>query len=336
MKYIILGAGQAGFMTAKTIRENDAESDIFVFDTEKCGLYSKVRLPEFVAGTIPEGKLMLANEEAFHALNIQTFFGTQVSLIHRNVHQIQIEGGQLFPYDKLILATGADAFIPQVNDLDLVRYFKLRTLNDAKRIIETAETGHKKALIVGGGLLGLEAAWALTQRGCDATVAEFMDRLLPKQLNGKQSAVLQEKLSGMGMKFKLNTSLNSVEKVNDGTIRAVFNDGFAMECSLLLFAAGIRARTDLAKKAKLEVGRAIQVNHRLQTSDPDIFAAGDCAEIDGITPGLWMAARDQGIALGEILTGKRNHFDPPAYSPALKIAGLPVKDICGTTGDTSA
>ena len=141
MKYIILGAGQAGFMTAKTIRENDAESDIFVFDTEKCGLYSKVRLPEFVAGTIPEGKLMLANEEAFHALNIQTFFGTQVSLIHRNVHQIQIEGGQLFPYDKLILATGADAFIPQVNDLDLVRYFKLRTLNDAKRIIETAETG---------------------------------------------------------------------------------------------------------------------------------------------------------------------------------------------------
>jgi len=140
----------------------------------------------------------------------------------------------------------------------------------------------------------------------------------------------------MGMKFKLNTSLNSVEKVNDGTIRAVFNDGFAMECSLLLFAAGIRARTDLAKKAKLEVGRAIQVNHRLQTSDPDIFAAGDCAEIDGITPGLWMAARDQGIALGEILTGKRNHFDPPAYSPALKIAGLPVKDICGTTGDTSA
>ena len=335
MKYIILGAGQAGFMTAKTIRENDAESDIFVFDTEKCGLYSKVRLPEFVAGTIPEGKLMLANEEAFHALNIQTFFGTQVSLIHRNVHQIQIEGGQLFPYDKLILATGADAFIPQVNDLDLVRYFKLRTLNDAKRIIETAETGHKKVLIVGGGLLGLEAAWALTQRGCDATVAEFMDRLLPKQLNGKQSAVLQEKLSGMGMKFKLNTSLNSVEKVNDGTIRAVFNDGFAMECSLLLFAAGIRARTDLAKKAKLEVGRAIQVNHRLQTS-PDICAAGDCAEIDGITPGLWMAARDQGIALGEILTGKRNHFDPPAYSPALKIAGLPVKDICGTTGDTSA
>lgn len=336
MKYIILGAGQAGFMTAKTIRENDAESDIFVFDTEKCGLYSKVRLPEFVAGTIPEVKLMLADEKAFHALNIQTFFGTQVSLIHRNVHQIQIEGGQLFPYDKLVLATGADAFIPPVNDLDLVRYFKLRTLDDARRIIETAEAGYRKALVVGGGLLGLETAWALTQRGCNTTVSESMSRLLPKQLNEKQSAVLTEKLSGMGLKFKLNTSLSSVEKTDDGNIRAVFNDGFAMECSLLLFAAGIRARTDLAKKAKLEVGRAVQVNHRLQTSDPDIFAAGDCAEIDGVTPGLWAAAKDQGTALGEILTGKRDHFEMPAYSPALKIAGLPVKDICGTTGDTSA
>ena len=327
MKYIVLGAGQAGFMTAKTIRDNDSGAQIQIFDADPAGLYAKMRLPEFVAGTLPEAKLILADDAAFRAMNIEPFLGVEVTSVRRADRCVTTADGREFYYDKLIFATGANAFVPPVQGLDQVESFTLRTLSDARRIAAKCTGADPSALVIGGGLLGLEAAWALRQRGFAVTVAEFMDRLLPRQLNEAESAVLLRKLGGMELNFKLGVSLRSVAPAA-GRIRAVFSDGSEIVCSLLLFSAGIRSQTALAAAAGLEIGRAIKVDHQLRTSDPDIYAAGDCAELDGATPGLWLAARDQGAALGRILTGKQDRFDPPAYTPILKIGGIQLKEIC--------
>ena len=327
MKYIILGAGQAGCMTAKTIRDNVPDAQVQIFDADSTGLYAKMRLPELVAGTLPEAKLILTNAEAFRASGIEPFLGVKVASVDPAGHEIVTADGQHFSYDKLIFATGADAFVPPVEGLDRIESFTLRTLADARKIVAKAETAGASALVIGGGLLGLEAAWALHQRGLTVTVAEFMPRLLPRQLNEAESAVLLEKLSGLELRFKLGVSLQSVEKGADDRTLAHFSDGSTESCSLLLFSAGIRSQVSLAAEAGLKIGRAIQVDHQLRTSEPDIYAAGDCAELDGVTPGLWLAARDQGIALGKILTGKLDRFESPVYSPMLKIGGIQLKDI---------
>jgi len=328
MKFIILGAGQAGFAAAKTIRDNSPDTEIQIFDQDTAGLYAKMRLPEFVAGSLPEAKLILTDENAFKAMRIEPHFGVKVTAVRRDARRIVTEDGREFSYDKLIFATGATAFVPPVNGLELVESFTLRTLNDARRIAAKAEGENLSALVIGGGLLGLEIAWALRQRGFSVTVSEFMNRLLPRQLNEAQSAILLDKLGSLDLQFKLGASLGSVEPCGGGRVRAHFSDGSAIECSLLLFSAGIRSRITLAAEAGLEIGRAIKVNHQLQTSDPDVYAAGDCAELDGVTPGLWLAARDQGIALGKILTGKLERFELPVYTPILKIGGIQLKEIC--------
>ncbi len=328
MKYIILGAGQAGFAAAKTIRDNSPDAEIQIFDRDTAGLYAKMRLPEFVAGSLPEAKLILTDENAFRAMRIEPHFGVKVTAVKRDAHRIETEDGREFSYDKLIFATGANAFVPPVKGLDQVESFTLRTLDDARRIAAKAEGKDLSALVIGGGLLGLEIAWALRQRGFSVTVAEFMNRLLPRQLNEAQSAVLLEKLGSLDLRFKLGVSLESVEPGGEGIVRAHFSDGSAIDCSLLLFSAGIRSQISLAAGSGLEIGRAIKVNHQLQTSDPDVYAAGDCAELDGVTPGLWLAARDQGIALGKILTGKLERFELPVYTPILKIGGIQLKEIC--------
>ena len=328
MRYIILGAGQAGFMTAKTIRDNDPEAGIQIFDLDKTGLYAKMRLPEFVAGQLAEEKLILSDAEKLRGMKIEPFLGVKVTAVDRAGHKIRLEDGREFGYDKLVLATGANAFVPPVKGLDRVASFTLRTLDDARKIVAKAGEASPSALVIGGGLLGLEIAWALRQRGFAVTVAEFMNRLLPRQLNEAQSAVLLKKLAGLELDIRLNVSLQSVEPGTAGLVKAQFSDGSECSCSLLLFSAGIRSRITLAQEAGLEIGRAIKVDHQLRTSDPDIYAAGDCAELDGVTPGLWMAARDQGMALGKILTGKQERFDSPVYSPILKIGGIQLKDIC--------
>ena len=328
MKYIILGAGQAGFMTAKTIRDNAPEAEVRIFDLDKTGLYAKMRLPEFVAGQLPEAKLILSDEEKLRGMKIEPVFGTKVTAVDRAGHRIRLEDGREFEYDKLVFATGADAFVPPVKGLDQVKSYTLRTLADARKIAAKAGEADPASLVIGGGLLGLEIAWALRQRGFAVTVAEFMNRLLPRQLNEAQSAVLLRKLAGLELEIKLNASLQSVESCGEGRVRAQFSDGTTGRCSLLLFSAGIRPQIALAQESGLETGRAIKVDHQLRTSDPDIYAAGDCAELDGVTPGLWLAARDQGTALGKILTGKQERFESPVYTPMLKIGGIQLKEIC--------
>ncbi len=328
MKIIIFGAGQAGYTAARRLKQNMPEAEVLIFDHDACGLYAKMRLPDYVAGKVAREKLILASGDAMRSQGIEPHLGENIERIDPAGKEIFTSAGEAYSYDILILASGAKAFVPPVKGVENVDVFTLRTMEDADRIIDRSRIV-KEALVIGGGLLGLEAAWALRERGLDVTVVEFMDRLLPRQLDETESAIFLEKLGGTGLHFRLGISAVNVEKgMAPDSVKVTFSDGSSMDTGLLLFSAGIRSQIHPAADCGLKVNKAIIVDHRFRTSLPDIYAIGDCAEIDGRTWGLWIAAKDQGEALGDILSGKRDSFESPVYRPSLKISGVQLKDIC--------
>lgn len=335
MRYVILGCGPAGAFTAKDLRALLPDAQITLLDESEKGLYARMRLPEFLCGTLPEEKLILSGPAAFEKLSIQCCFGKRAVSIDRADKKVLLDDGSAIAYDTLILAAGADAAVPAVEGLEKCSsYYVLRSLEDAKKIRERCFCGSLPhgALVIGGGLLGLEAAASLLKCSVKSSVAEFAHRLLPKNLNEKESALLLEKVKGMGMELYLNASLSSVRECADGSTECVFADGRVIQCSLLLFSTGIRPRTGLAAGCGLEIGRGIRVDHFLRTSDSHIYAAGDCAELNGQIPGLWLAARDQAKALARILAGQSDTFEMPSYKPELKISGISLKEICASAG----
>ncbi|MBO5960074.1 MAG: NAD(P)/FAD-dependent oxidoreductase [Lentisphaeria bacterium] len=315
MKTVVIGCGAAGFYAAKRLKKNDPSMEVTLLEATDFALYSKMRLPEYVAGTLPREKLFLGNTD-----DLDFRSGEKVVAIDRTAKTVTTEKGSVFPYDKLILATGADANVPPVPGLKENAYV-LRTLADADAL---AAGSGKTALVLGGGLLGLEAAWALKNRNYEVTVAEMMDRLLPRQLNAEESARLLSVFQEMGYRIELNAVSVSCEP---GSV--TLKDGRILSADVILVSAGIASCKSLAELAGLVCGRGIKVDSTLRTSDSDIFAVGDCAEIDGRTIGLWMAAKDQGEAAADLICCVRENFVLPAYNPKLKVSGIDFNRIKG-------
>lgn len=328
MKILIFGAGQAGVSAAKKCIQTMPGAEVLIFDGDTHGLYAKMRLPEYLAGKLPAEKLILMSETAMREFGMEPHLGETVEEVFPERKQIRSSAGKVYSYDKLIFASGAKAFVPPVDGVASVEALTLRTLSDADRILEKSGTS-RNAVVIGGGLLGLEAAWALKERGLDVTVIECMDRLLPRQLDEVESAVLLEKLNGTGLNFKIGVCVSRLEPGSaPGTAAVTVSDGSVIETGLLLFSAGIRSEIPVAVKCGLKINRGILVDDRFQTSCPDIYAVGDCAELEGRTWGLWIAAKDQAEALAEILAGTRESFRSPVYAPNLKISGIQLKEIC--------
>ena len=324
MKYVVIGAGVAGVTAAKKLKENLPESQIVVLDAEGAGLYSRMRLPEVLAGKLPEAKLILSSGDSLKSLGIEWIPETAASF-DPSAKTVALADGSLLSYDVLILAVGASAFQPPVKGA--VPGMTFRNMEDLHRILKEAEHA-KSAVLIGGGLLGLEAAHALRVRGLSISVVEYMPRLLPRQLNEEESKILRMKFEEMGDRIYTGASVESLEKVPDGW-KAHLSSGEVLEGGLVLFSAGIRSNLKLAQDAGAQVDRGIVVGKRLETSLPDVYAVGDCAQLDGTVYGLWMASKDQGNAVAEILSGRMDSYTPSVYVPNLKIPGIQLKEIMG-------
>ena len=323
MKIVIIGCGVAGCTAAKKVRELDPRAEITVIDREGHGLYSRMRLPETLAGTLPEAKLILSSAEAIAAQGIQILSGVSAHSFDPSQKTVQLSNGDVLPYDKLILALGAEASLPQIEGAE--SSMTLRSLEDVKRFLSLAENA-KSATVIGGGLLGLENAHSLHSRGIQVSIVEFMPRLLPKQLTEQESKVLQEKFTEAGYQLCLGRKTISIA-TEAGKVRVTLDDGTVLQSDMVMISAGIRPVTELAKAAGAAVDRGIVVNARFETSLRDVYAIGDCAQIGTVTYGLWIAAKDQGTALAEILCGKLESFESPVYQPSLKIPGMKLNDL---------
>lgn len=324
MNIVIVGFGVAGATAAETARQKNPKAYITLFSREKDLFYYRLRLPEVVAGTLSPEKAIAHPKSWYDERNIELRLGE--SLIEVNPEEKILRGstGSRQQYDRMLLAVGAECNRPPFPGDKLDGIYVVRTLNDAWTLA-LAANGKKRAVLIGGGLLGLEMAYSLTRLGLTVAVLEQGDRILPRQTTPAGSELLRRQLEALGLEFKLNSQVDRFEG-HRRVETVVLKNGQDLETDLVLISAGIRPNLSLAASLGLKTDQAIVVDEYLQTSHPDFYAAGDCAQFPGAAAGLWTTARAQGQVAGANLAAEnpaeREKYLPSPPANILKVAGI--------------
>lgn len=326
MKLIIIGNGMVGFKICEKLRsrETSATIDIHVFGEELRPAYDRVHLSDFFSGRTPRD-LELAPQEWYAQNHIHLHQGDPVTYIDRLQKQVHSFHGMILQYDKLVIATGSAAFVPPIPGVEKKGVFLYRTIEDLEAMKEFAPKANKGA-VIGGGLLGLEAAKAMLDLGIrDTTVIEFAPRLMPRQIDDRASSLLKGKLSSLGLQTL--TSKNTTAILGDEYITGLeFQDGTALQADMLVISAGIKPRDELGRQAGLDIGArgGFVVNDLLQTSDEDIYAIGECALHSGMIYGLVAPGYEMAEVVATQLLGGKRCFTPFDMSTKLKLVGIDV------------
>jgi len=319
-RYVIIGNGVAGVSAAEAIIARDNQGDITIFSQEQDPFYYRPRLPDFIAGAALLDSFTLHGNAWYADQGIDLHLGERVVQVDTKARQVRTDQGLTTTYDALLLATGAHSFIPPVAGSDKKNVFALRSAQDA-RDIQSAARSAKAAVLVGGGLLGLEAGHGLTRLGLSVQVVEFFDRLLPRQMDVAGAAKLQGILEKMDFSFFLGAKAKEImgEKEAQGLL---LEDGRKLKGGLVLFSAGIRGNVELAQDMGLDIHNGVVVDDRMQTNLEGVWAAGDHIEHNGRLYGIWPAAKEQGEIAGINMAGGEAAYQGTVMSNSLKVAGV--------------
>jgi len=303
-KIMVVGGGTAGLSAAQAARETDAQVRVRLVCGEKRLPYYRTRICELLAGLDAE-KLTVRNYQWFTDNSIEVING-RVTSVDMEENIAYFEDGSFLHYDKLVLATGANGNLPDMKGDAAKRSMALRFLPDIERLKQTAGP----IAVVGGGLLGLEAAWQLSRTGRPVVIIERGERLLGRQLDEEAARFFLSITENAGVRVALNGKVGSYEDN-----RLLLTDGRFFEAAMLVFAAGIIPKTKLAKAMGLTLARAVVVDEYMRSSHPDVYACGDCAEYQGQVAGLWTAAMAQGMIAGRNAAGLQEAYVPeePPY-----------------------
>ena len=335
MKYVILGAGVAGIAAIEAIRSIDVESEITLVSDDPHGYYSRPGLAYFLTGELHEKALFPRAAEDFKRLNFRSMKGRVIS-IDRKDHVLGIEKLDDLPYDKLLIAVGAQAASLEIPGAKLEGVLKLDHMEDAKRILKFARRG-RTAVVVGGGITALELAEGLRARGMRVHYLLRGDRYWSNVLDQYESKIIEARLQAEDVTLHYHAEVKEVIGKNGRVSDVRLLNGQTLKCDLLGYAIGIRPRTGLAEQAGLAVDRGILVNEFLQTNDEDIYAAGDVAQVyDPVTgrsvlDSLWNPAREQGHVAGLNMAGKRSAYHKSVPFNVTRLAGL-TTTIIGAVG----
>src|SRR5947207_2029144 len=275
-KLVVVGNGMAGVACVEQILKYDQRFDITIFGDETHVNYNRILLSSVLAGERSADEITLNPLDWYLRNEIQLRLGVRVVDVDPETKTVTGDDGSITPYDTLLLATGSSAFRPPIQGLDKQNVFAFRTLDDTRELLERATPG-VKAIVIGGGLLGLEAARGLQVRGCDVTVVHLMSTLMERQLDPDGGNYLTGKMEDLGVRVMLRCSTTAIVG-EDRAEGVALEDGTILEADLVVVAAGIRPNVELADKAGLHVNRGIVVNDCMETSDPDIFGVGECVE----------------------------------------------------------
>ncbi len=320
MNYIIIGNGVAGTTAAETIRKTDPAGEIKIFSDEAFPFYSRIRLMEYLAGELEMPKLQIRSNAWYDAQKIQLLLNTKIKEIDKDRKEVVTQSGERYAYDKLLLATGGYSFVPPIKGAEKPGVFTLRSLKDAQAI-QTFAAGKTNALLIGGGLLGLEVGNSLRKTGLKVTVAEFFPRLLPRQTDPACAALLQGRLEQMGFHFYLGVVSKEITG-GDQARGLLLEDGRSIETDLIIISAGVRPNLELGQNLGLKIGKAIPVSDRMETEIPHIYAAGDGIEHKGMVYGIWPASEKQGQVAGLNMAGQTAEYTGTTPSNQLKVAGI--------------
>ena len=324
---VVIGNGMVGLRFCEKLVEFDTHRRyrITTFCEEPRAAYDRVGLSSFFAHRDAE-KLMLARMDWYQENGIKLHLGDRAHTINRDSFTVSSDKGVEISYDALVLATGSYPFVPPIPGIDKPGVFVYRTIEDLERMIAYGgKENVKRAAVIGGGLLGLEAAKAAYDLGLETHVVEFSPRLMPRQIDDVGSEVLVKHIEALGVQVHLNKGTKEVHGVNEVQCME-FTDGERLDVDMIIVSAGIRARDELARQAGIDVGErgGIAVNNRLQTSDPDIYAIGEVALHGGMVYGLVAPGYEMAETLARNLCGGDEHFYGTDLSTKLKLMGVDV------------
>ena len=318
-KLVIIGAGMASGRVIETLVETDPTAyDITLFNAEPRGNYNRIMLSPVLSGEKTYEEIVTHDDDWYAQHGVTCRFGEHVVGIDRTRKVVTGQNGEV-PYDKLIIATGSAPFIIPVQGKDLPGVITYRDLDDTNAMIDAAQKGGK-AVVIGGGLLGLEAAAGLAERGMEVTVLHLMGHLMERQLDEAAGYLLRRDLEKRGITIMTQASTAAI--LGEDRVEGVMlEDSTGLEADLVVMAVGIRPETRLATDAGIEVARGIEVNAQMQTSDPDIYAVGECVEYDGHLFGLVAPLYDQARVLAKTLLGEPDAFVVKDIATKLKVTG---------------
>ncbi len=319
-KLVVIGAGMAsGRALEHLLDAAPGAFEITLFNAEPRGNYNRIMLSPVLSGEKSFEEIVTHDDDWYATNKVRCRFGEKVLKVDRDRKVVVGENGEV-PYDTLIFGTGSSPFIIPLPGHDLPGVVAYRDLEDTNAMIEASARPGAKAVVIGGGLLGLEAAAGLRLRGMEVTVLHIASHLMERQLDASAGYLLKKDLEKRGINVILEASTQEIE--GDGKVERVnLADGTVLEADIVVMAVGIRPAVTLAKDSGLDCGRAIKVDAQMRTSDPDVYAVGECVEFEGNLFGLVAPLYDQAKVLAATLTGNDATFAMKELSTKLKVTG---------------
>ena len=301
--YLVLGSGIAGLKAAEAIRDLDANGSVMMVTRDSVSPYSRPMLTKTPLRTFCKARISLFPEIWYQERRIELSLNTAVETIHAETHTV-IAGGKEIRYGKCIYALGAENFIPPVPGARKDNVVSIRTAEDIEHIKKYAANA-REAVVIGGGVIGLEAAFELSHYGLSVTVLEALPFLMPRLLDPGTAHDLKEGIH----RFSIYTDVKISEICGEKAAEAVcLEDGRMFPCGLVIVSCGVRANIKIAQEAGIACERSVVVNKSMETNIPDIYACGDCAQFGGVNSALWSQAVEEGKTAGANAAGVKQEF----------------------------
>lgn len=310
-KIIIIGNGIAALSAIKAIREIDKDSEIHLFGEEAFYPYSRIRLSKGLLSSLQEDKILLQNREWYDDNQVNLYLASKVVSIDTDKKYVRLYDDSLISYTKILLAAGSSNMKLKIPGIDKLGVYSLRSLQDAWDIMEGVKNS-KTILIIGGGVQGIEIAWALAQMDKKVIIAQNIDRLMGKQLDINSARILENNVTKKGVEILLNAEVSEIigkDKVEGFKL----SNGEKYECDTVIYSIGTRPNVAFLKDTPIKIDRGVIVNNRMETNIEGIYAAGDIAQYNGHIFGLWNIAIEQGKVAGYNIAGKDTTYSyvPP-------------------------
>ncbi|NLW03264.1 MAG: NAD(P)/FAD-dependent oxidoreductase [Clostridiaceae bacterium] len=301
-RILIIGTGAAGYSAAKAARLQDLEAEIIMFGKENHLPYYRLRLCEYIGKSVNYDELRISNEEWYEKNRIRVELSSAVTAIDAKARKI-IANGKEHSYDSLVLATGSTPIMPPFKGKDLSGVHTIWTV-DGIAAINKSLLNAKKAIVIGGGLLGLEAAYRISEMGIAVSLIEGMPRLLPKQLDEEGSEVFRDKVQSLGISIFCGNSVEGFEGDSNRHVSHVrMADGMLLDADIVIVSVGVSPNVAVFRDTGISMNRFIEVNENMETGIEGIYAAGDIASVSGRWFGLWSVANRQGQVAGANAAG---------------------------------
>lgn len=332
MEHVIIGNSAAGVFAAEAIRDRDGDCTITIISDEDSPCYSRCLLPYYISGELLREELLIRGSEWYKERAIRTLVGKRAVRIAEQEKVVILDDGKHIPYDDLLVATGSSIRFPEIEGTDDPMVFGLRTMDDALRISEVLP-GVKRAVVLGGGLIGLKAAYALWKREVKVTVVEMLGQILPRMLDLPAAGMIEKSLEEKNILVRTGTRATEITGRGNRVESVGLDNGETIECDLVICAVGVKPNIEVVGDTGIETKEGILVDDHMRTNVPGVYAAGDVAETIDFLSGergvnaIWPSAAKEGKVAGCNMAGVAKRCDVELSMNSVDLLGTPIVSI---------